>query len=517
MILVHDRGAGRELREVAHQGLGVPVAPPPAAALHRPFAEELRLGDDRYGRFPQPGALFERCGGDPECRLSLEEVPPALEVRRTQARAGQRVPQVLTPSRALRHQQRAAREVGEEALKGAEGLRCLRVDRHAHRNAGVVVREAASRLFLETSEPDLRVPLQSREHLVDGEEELGGGEQGTFPIVTAVLETLRHLIPESLRGVVHVLVEDGQGGVGQVVEKGCRALEEERQVVLDAGGTASFAHFAVDGTVLGVALETGAPGAPEASDRALGQGKLPRGKEAHALEALHGALGFRIEGADAVHLVVQQIDAQGMGGAARIEVEEGAAHRELAVVHDLPDAPVAEALEAGACLVEIQAFARSQHHAAAVDEVGGRQAAHQGGDGDDQGAAAACRQPIQSGQTFGDDVLVRGEQVVGQGLPVGKVQDLALAGIEEEAQLGFQSMRGRRVGHQHQHQAGVTAHGLRNRHRAGGAVQVSPPDPPSGTRRKNRFEWRGHSRDARSISTRAAFAAPGAEFYRARF
>ena len=187
------------------------------------------------------------------------------------------------------------------------------------------------------------------------------------------------------------------------------------------------------------------------------------------------------------------------------------------MVHDLADAPVAETLEAGSRLVEVQAFARGQHHAAAVDELGRGQAAHQGGDGYDQGAAAACRQPIQSSQTFGDDVLMRGEQVVGQGLPVGKVQDLAPAGAEEEAQLGFQTMRGRGVGHHHQHQAGVTAHGLGDRYRAAGAVQVSPPDPPSGTRRKNRFEWRGHSRDARSISERGAFAPPRIGFYPARF
>ena len=489
VVFVNDRGTRRKFREVAHEGVGVPVASPATPPLHGPFAEELRLGDDSDGRIPQPGAFLERRDGDCEPRFSFEKAPPVVEIRRTQTAAGERVPQVFAPSRALRHQQSASLEFGEETLEGGKGFPCLRVDGHAHRDAGVVGGEAASRFLLEAPEPNLRIIFQPRECLVDGQKQLGRLEEGALPIVAPVLESLMHLIPEALGGVVHVLEEDDQGIFRKVVEQRRRKFEKERQVVLDAGRAASLAHLSVYGALLGISLEARPPRAPKAPDGGLRQRKLPCRQKSHAVQALGGALGLRIEGADAVHFVVQQIDSQRMRRTARKEIQEGSTHRELAVIHHLPDAAIPESLQAGPRRVEVQPLARRQHHAAAVDELGRREPSHQGGDRNDQGAAAARRQPVQGDQALGYDVLVGREQVVGQGLPVGKVEDLSTVGTEKETKLGLEPVGRGRVGHRHQHQAGVAAHRFGDRDRTSGAVQVAPPDPPSGSRRQDRFEW----------------------------
>ena len=369
VVLVHDRGPRRELREIAHQALGVASASAPPPALHRPLSEELRFGHDRDGGIAQPCALLERRHGDAERCVAFHEGLPVPVVHGPDAGGGERVPQVLAPSRALRDHQRAPFGLREETREGLEGFARVRVDRHAHGNAGVVGGEAAPGLLLESSEPHLRTGLQSREGLVDGEEEFRGREKRTFPVVPAALEALLRLEREALGGLVHVFVQDREGVIRKVVEESGGALEEQRQVVLDSRRAAAFAHLAVDGAVLRIAFESRTPGAPESRDGDLREGVLPRGQQPHPVEALGRTLGLGVEGTDAVDLVVEEIDAQGMRGAAGKEIEEGAAHRELAVIHDLADAPVAEALQARPGLVQIEALSGGQHHGAAVHEL----------------------------------------------------------------------------------------------------------------------------------------------------
>ena len=336
---------------------------------------------------------------------------------------GERVAQVLAPSRAFRHHQGASPEVAEKAPEGFEGLAGLGLRRHAGRDAGGVGDESAAAFLLETPDPDLGACVQRREGLVDGQEQLRGIEQGALPVVPAALVALRHVVPEALRRLVHFLAEHHQGVVRQILEQGGAALEEERQVVLDAGRAPPPADLAVRGAGVGIAFEARPPRAAETLDGSLRQGKLARREEAHPAEPARGSLGLRVEGPEAVHLVVQEIDAQRPGRSAGEEVDERSADRELPVIHDLAHAAVAEALQPAAHRREVEALALGEQEAAAMQELGRRHPSHQGARGHDQDAASPLRQAVQRGQAFGDEVLVGREHVVGQGLPVGKVQE----------------------------------------------------------------------------------------------
>ena len=194
--------------------------------------------------------------------------------------------------------------------------------------------------------------------------------------------------------------------------------KKERQPVLDAGRREPFAHVPVDRAGIGVALEPGPPGGPEPADRLRVEGELPRGKEPNAIGAVERALRLGVEGADRLDLRVEQIDAVRPLGAGREEIEERTPHRELAVLHHLADAPVASEVEPAPGRLEVQPVADGEHEGVAFHEPAGRDPAHEGRGGCDEDSASRVGQRVQGGEALGDDVLVRGEGVVGKRLPV---------------------------------------------------------------------------------------------------
>ncbi|MNN37316.1 hypothetical protein D3C81_1512550 [compost metagenome] len=87
------------------------------------------------------------------------------------------------------------------------------------------------------------------------------------------------------------------------------------------------------------------------------------------------------------------------------------------LVHRI-DTAVAAGFKARAHLFDIQLLADVQHQAATEQEAGRCQAVQGGGDRHHENAVIKFRQPVQAGDPLGDDVLVRREQIVGQGFPV---------------------------------------------------------------------------------------------------
>ena len=107
---------------------------------------------------------------------------------------------------------------------------------------------------------------------------------------------------------------------------------------------------------------------------------------------------------------------------------------------------VARLGEATAQLLQVEALA-AFHHQAVLVEIGlGRRAQHQGGDGHDEHTAAHLRQFIEGFEALGDDVLVRGEAVVGQGLPVREQQHGAILVSQQETELLFEAQGARGIG-----------------------------------------------------------------------
>ena len=202
------------------------------------------------------------------------------------------------------------------------------------------------------------------------------------------------------------------------------------------------------------------------------QREFPRRQQLDRVDLVDGALVLRIEGAQRLDLVIEQVDAVRQLAAHREQVDQGAAHRELSVFVHRVDAAVAAGFQARAHLLHIELLADVQHQAAAEQELGWRQAMQGSGDRHHQHAMGQFRQAVQAGDALGDDVLVRREQVVGQGFPVGKMQHRQIRG--EEAQLLLQPSGTLAVGGEQQGKALGCAGSLGNGQAQGGTGQVAP-------------------------------------------
>ncbi|MNF93005.1 hypothetical protein D3C84_756650 [compost metagenome] len=110
------------------------------------------------------------------------------------------------------------------------------------------------------------------------------------------------------------------------------------------------------------------------------------------------------------------------------------------------DAAVATGFQARAHLLHIELLAHVQDQAAAQQETCGRKPVQGRGNRYHENPVVEFRQPVQAGDALGDDVLVRREQVVGQGFPIGEVQNRQAGG--EETQFLLQPVGALAVGGQ---------------------------------------------------------------------
>ena len=130
--------------------------------------------------------------------------------------------------------------------------------------------------------------------------------------------------------------------VGQVVEQRVQLLVVERQPVLHAGEAPAFAHRRIERIVTRRRAERLDVVAAETADRLRRQRHFAHRLQRQRVALAGGALRGRIEGADRLQRVAEEVEPQRLFGARRVEVEDAAAHREFADV-----AHGRHALEAG--------------------------------------------------------------------------------------------------------------------------------------------------------------------------
>ena len=311
--------------------------------------------------------------------------------------------------------------------------------------------------------------------LLERQEQLAGGEQRPLDVVAALFVARLDLLAKLLGRRRHALVEDHQGGRRQVVEEGRGAVEEKRQVVLDARRTEAFADVVVHRRVGRLALEALPPALAEGGDRLLVQRKFARRQQPHLLHDAGGDLGFRIEGPDGVDLLVEQVEPEGRLAAHGEEVDERAAHGEIAVLCHLRTGAVTGGLQPAAEALAIEAIAGPQAEAVAGDERQRTHPMHQRVQRGDDHPAAQVGKPRQQRQAIGDDVLVGRELIVGQRLPAREQlhRHVGMA-VEEETDLLHQRLGHGGIAGDHQHQGVMPPRGATNRQRAGAAVQATP-------------------------------------------
>ena len=230
--------------------------------------------------------------------------------------------------------------------------------------------------------------------------------------------------------------DDDEQRVGaQIVEQRRRRLEEQRQVVLDAGRQLRVGDRPVDRAAARLDGEVLAKAFAKELDRRLVERKLARGQDLDLVGSPGRELRLRVERAQRFDLVVEEIDAHGCRAAGREHVEHGAAHRELAGLGDLLDAQVAVRAQPFRHLGRIEPVALREIQRARDDELRRRQALEQGAGLEDQGLGSPRASRLQRQQPIGEQVLRRRDRLVGQRLVIGEAAQAAPA---EERHLALE-------------------------------------------------------------------------------
>ena len=266
----------------------------------------------------------------------------------------------------------------------------------------------------------------------------------------ALFVALAGLHPEMFRCFQRAFTHEAQAVAAKVIEQRGSLFEEHRQVVLDAGGGAAFLHVLIQRAAARIDGEALAQQTAEVTRGFFIERKFACRQQPDCIHFVQRALGFRVEGADRIHVLVQQFDAIRLGAAHREDVQQRATHGEVARIQHLRHVAITRRFQPALLVFQRQALALFHHQCLACDESRRSQPLHQGGDRHHQHAATHGRQPIQRGHTARDDVRLRAEQVVRQGFPIRERQHRKLR--REHGKLGFQRVRGMAVagdGNQH--------------------------------------------------------------------
>src|SRR5208282_4547557 len=113
------------------------------------------------------------------------------------------------------------------------------------------------------------------------------------------------------------------------------AVEEKRQVVLDAGGGDAVAYIPVQRRAARVALEEFAPPSAKSAARGLVEREFAPRKQANIGDRVQAALRVRVKGADRIDRVVGKVEAVRNCRAGGEQIDQASANREFARGHDL--------------------------------------------------------------------------------------------------------------------------------------------------------------------------------------
>jgi hypothetical protein len=305
-----------------------------------------------------------------------------------------------------------------------------------------------------------RQVLQRDEEGLVGQEELLGCQHRAAAVALQQVVARARVLPELGDRRRHVAVQQHRRLGGQVVQQRRGLVEEQRQVVLDAGGGDAVGDVLVDRRARRVALEGLAEAAAKARAPLVVERELARRQQTDLLGGIHRALGVGVEGLDALDLVVEEVDTEGQRRTHREQVHQPAAHRELARAHHLGDVRIACERHLRLELLDVELLALFEEKGVRGKKTRRRHAVQRGGGGHQHDVGLAAADGVERRQPLGDQVLVGREAVVGQGLPVGQ-QVRAQAGCDP-GDLVLQALGVERVGrdhHQHAAAAGELGDG----------------------------------------------------------
>ena len=467
---MHHRVADLQFRQVAQPALHgrrlACIAANPAAGGG---GIELGLGEHRELCRGQHEAACER--GDAECetRVGIQEGAEVGAGLGADLVFGEELRHRLAPAGRIGQQQHAAVEAGEEGLELVQRIGRLALDGDVggwqRKRVG-----GGGRRF--GGDRQARQVLQRDEEGFVGQEKLLGRQHRAGAVALEQVVARAGVLPELGDRARHVAVQQHRRVGRQVIEERRGVVEEQRQVVLDTSRGDAVGDVLVDRRPRRIALEGFAEAAAESRAALVVERELARRQQADLLGRIHRALRVGVEGLDALDLVIEEVDAEGQRRAHREQVDQPAAHRELARAHHLSHVGVAGECHLRLELVDVEFLALLEEEGVGGQVARRCQAVERGGGGHQHDVGLAAADRVERGQTLGDQVLVRRKAVVGQGFPVG--QQVRAQARRGPGDLVQQALGVERVGgdhHQHAAAAGELGDGQRIG-RAGERVEV---------------------------------------------
>ncbi len=185
-----------------------------------------------------------------------------------------------------------------------------------------------------------------------------------------------NILPVVLCGGFNTVGAQHGNVLGQVVKQAAALLKEQWQVVFDPGGGNAAAHVLIDRAFSMVHIETLMPAAPEPRNTVVVQRKFAAGEQVDTRYLFQAALVLGVEAAQAVDLVVQQVEAVGQWAAHGEDVQHRAAKGVFAVLIDGVDVVIAAFFQVPSEIRQVELLPSRQLEAATVDVVGGGNTLH---------------------------------------------------------------------------------------------------------------------------------------------
>ena len=448
VLLVHDEVALLDAGGIGDELCGVAAA---ARRAGDALAEQVLLGDDR-----KPEAETPRCGRGDEAALEAEdgECDRALRQRRELADIGDR----------LRHDAMLAQQIAEPVAGAARpggdhrlaalldhGLGVLAIGLEdiaagvAHLGeespgaaAGLDAvaaiglgegRETEDRVAVQHPVPGGARQIQrARRRRAIGHLALRGADGHTAGLVVV----LDHLEAGGER--ILGLVIEADGGALGVVEQRLHRLVEQPGPVFEPRVAMAGADRDIE-RVLGRGIaEELAVGGAEAGDRGLVEEDLADRAQRQRLQRLATALRAGVEAAQALDLVAEEVEADGVRFTRRVEVDDAAAHGVFARLHDGTGAVVAIGFEEARQRLGRDLAAPGQRHGRAREDRARRHLLHERVHRGQQDAwpRGGFQQPGQRRDPLGHHLGVGRDAVIGQAVPGREDQHLDIGGEEAE-------------------------------------------------------------------------------------
>ncbi len=420
---MHHRRSWRQRREVAEDGSRIAFGPTAPPFLARSFAEQLLLGDYREPSCRQQEPAHIRRRGEAEPGVAGEECRPVGRGAGRKALAAQHLGEHLAPAGRVGSDQHAALEAAGESRELFERLRRPRVGAQLRRRARAEIDEghrASDRLDLDRGDDDPRMRLERRDRFRGRHESLLRRQQGSLPVVPVLFVPRGDVGPLGVERRPEADQIDDHAARRQVCGESRRVAEEERQPGLDARRNLAGRDGAIDTARLRITFETLAPPAAERGDRFGGCRNLACRQERDRREPLAGPLVRRVEGTHRFDQVVEQVETVGPRRAGRVQVQDGAAYRELARAQDLGDLRITGVHQPGAQGRQVDALARRQGKCVGRDERLRREPVEEGCLRRDDDVALQSGQGGERREPLGDDVRMRRERIIGQRFAVGE-------------------------------------------------------------------------------------------------